>query len=404
MVVDRPQVLGGVGPPWPPGARQRGQIDDAEAFRGAAHPEVGDGEGVRIAEGTHRDHLHRPGADAAQGRQPRPCLVALGAGRQVHPARGQRLSQTRQGRLPGRGEGERARRQVHQRPRLREQMGQSAADRIGNRLTEALHQPGRVGARRRRGDLLPQHGAERELVAVHGARHPASRRPRHERGQHRVGREGVVHGDRVGVQVEEAAAATQGGGQIARVAEVKPGRHVIGARGQGDEAGTVRQPQRAAVGAVTPLLDAGHRGRSEMPKNVGRVEGGPERQPQPQLQQTGVGVSALARPPSKRRGGGRIDLRDGVVEGADRTEPRGEGHLGQRQGGGGQQNAGGVGALHASQAQRGGAQLVEGEALHLTHGVAQPGRQTVDALAVDDPVPDEPHGACGDVGAGVPFG
>ena len=74
--------------------------------------------------------------------------------------------------------------------------------------------------------------------------------------------------------------------------------------------------------------------------------------------------------------------------------------------GGDQQGAGGLGAAGPRQGQRTGAEFVAEDPVELARGVAQPGGEPLDAVAVDDAVVDEPHGPAGDVGAqfqaGVP--
>lgn len=90
-------------------------------------------------------------------------------------------------------------------------------------------QAGRVGAGGGRGHLLAEHGADGELGLVDRARHPAARAPLDQRGEQRVGAEPLVDGDRVGVQVEQAAAAADGHGQVAQVAQGEPAGDVVGA-------------------------------------------------------------------------------------------------------------------------------------------------------------------------------
>ncbi len=141
-------------------------------------------------------------------------------------------------------------------------------------------QAGRVGAGGGRGDLLPEDGPHGELGLVDRARHPAAGALVDQRCEQRIGAQPFVDGDRVGVQVEQAAAAADGHGQVAQVAQGEPAGDVVGAGGERDDAVPVRQPERAPVGAVPPLLDAGYGGGGEVAEEVGRVERGAERQPQ----------------------------------------------------------------------------------------------------------------------------
>lgn len=88
---------------------------------------------------------------------------------------------------------------------------------------------GGVGAGGGRGHLLAEHGADRELGLVDGARHPAAWRLVDERREQQVGARLLVDGDGVGVEVEHAAAAADRDGQIALVGEDEAAADVVGA-------------------------------------------------------------------------------------------------------------------------------------------------------------------------------
>ncbi len=77
-------------------------------------------------------------------------------------------------------------------------------------------------------DLLAEHGADRELVAVDVAGHPQPGRRAHQRPEHRVAGERVADGDRVAVGVEQPAYALDGGGDVAQVVERERRRHERG--------------------------------------------------------------------------------------------------------------------------------------------------------------------------------
>src|SRR5690606_19812649 len=120
---------------------------------------------------------------------------------------------------------------------------------VVDRFAVGGDQTGGVGAGGGRGDLLAEDGADRELRRVDRARHPAAGGLVHEGREDGVRAQVAVDGDRVGVQVEQAAAAADGDGQVAQVAEGEPAGDVAGARGEGDDAVPVRQAQGAAIGA-----------------------------------------------------------------------------------------------------------------------------------------------------------
>lgn len=179
---------------------------------------------------------------------------------------------------------------------------------------------------------------------------------------------------------------------------------MVGVRGEGDDAVPVGQVERAAVGAVAPLLDARDGRRGEVPEEVARVERGTVRKPQ----RYHPGCGRRPRRPGRaaaqlpRRQG--EDLTNGVVEGADRGEPGRERDLGHGQPGRLDEHPRGLRPLCPGERQRSGTQLGEQLAFDLAGRVPEPGGQSRDALPVDDPVADEAHRAGHGVGAGIPLG
>ena len=208
-------------------------------------------------------HGPRPGSACS----PRRASGRLVAGPSSSSPAGQRGDEREQRRAAGAGHGEGGRIELRQGSRLGEQVRQAALG-IGDRLAVRDHEPRRVGARRRRRDLLAEHGAHGELGRIGRARHAPAGRCGHERGELRVARELRVDGDRVGVEVEQPPAAGDRGRAIALVGEREAAGDVVGARGERDDRPAVRQPQRAAIAAVAPLLHPGHRRRREMAEEV----------------------------------------------------------------------------------------------------------------------------------------
>ena len=85
----------------------------------------------------------------------------------------------------------------------------------------------RAGAGHRH--LLAEDRPHRQLEAVGGAGHPPAGLPWRTSGrEQRVGAELLGDGDRVGVEVEQAPAAGDRGGQVAQVVEPQGGVHVVG--------------------------------------------------------------------------------------------------------------------------------------------------------------------------------
>ncbi|CAM5613722.1 hypothetical protein STENM223S_07129 [Streptomyces tendae] len=187
---------------------------------------------------------------------------------------------------------------------------------------------------------------------------------------------------------------------------------MVGVRGEGHDAVTVREAQGAAVRAVAPLLHAGYGGGGEVAEEVVGVERGAEGEAE------GEGAGARA---GRGAGGGagdavpggagaqfargeRVDLADRVVEGADGGEPGREGDVGHGQRGGLDQQPGGLRALRPGEGEGARAQFGEELALDLAGAVAEAGGEAGDALPVHDSVGDQPHGAGGEVGPPVPLG
>lgn len=122
---------------------------------------------------------------------------------------------------PAAWQGQRLRVETGQRLGGREEVGQTAF-RVLHRNPVGTDQPGRVGAGGGCGDLLAEHRAYGELRRVDRARHPAAGAGVDQRGEQRIRAQLVVHGDRVGVQVEESAAAADGLGEVAGVGQGEP--------------------------------------------------------------------------------------------------------------------------------------------------------------------------------------
>ncbi len=271
--------------------------------------------------------------------------------------------------------------------------------------------------------LLAEYGPDGQLVAVAGARGAQSAAPGDEHGEQRVLAEVVGDRVRIGVQVEQAAHALGGGGQIAQFAQVQPAfqpaaaaavRAAAGPFVDLGDAGAAGQAQGAAVGAGAALtedfLDAGQGAPLEVVEDLG----GGVRPAEGEAQRYAAGAGGLghrAEPGGLSGAGGAqlggrqgVDLANGVVELPHAGESGGEGDLGDGQRGGLEQYPRGVGALGAGEGHRAGAEFGVELALELAGAVAQAAGESGDALAVDDAVADQPHGAADHIGADVPGG
>ncbi|PQM47566.1 hypothetical protein C1Y40_02235 [Mycobacterium talmoniae] len=287
----------------------------------------------------------------------------------------------------------------------REGVGQRATG-VVDRLAVGRDQPAGVGAGRRGGHLLAQYHPNGEFDLVHRARDALTGRLRHDRAQIRVRRQHLEHRFRVGVEVEKSPAAGDRGGQVAKVVEDQLAADVVGGRGERDDAGAVRQAQGAPIPAVAHLLTPGDGTGRQMTEHPFVGEWGAHRQPQ--RQRTGAGrgrlaVRAAGGMTSQLGGGAAADFPDRVIELADAGKPGREGDVAERQLGGFDQHPSGLGALCAGQAQRASPDFAMQQPLQLPGGVAQPGGHADDALAIDGPVGDQPHGAGHHVPAHIPL-
>ena len=112
------------------------------------------------------------------------------------------------------------------------------------RLAVALHDARGMRARRGHRDLLPEHCAHGDLGAVDAARHAQAGMRGDERREQRVAPEHGRDRGRVGVQVEQPAAARDGHAEVAHVAEAQRALHAARRR-----ATARRSPCRAAAAA-----------------------------------------------------------------------------------------------------------------------------------------------------------
>ncbi len=355
-------MLQGVGAPGAPGLGTRGEgraVGWPSRQRcGSTHRgDVGGQEAVGVAERPHEDVVGRPRPDAGERDQPGPRLRAVGAAVEDDVTVGQGLRQGDQGTPAGAGHGEGVR--VERRdgsgrgegahhPVDAQVLGQVVAGELGDETGET------VGGDE--GDLLAEHGAQRDLVAVDRSRHAQPRASRDQRGEQRVAPEDVGDDQRVGVGVEEPAAALDRRGEVPQV------RQPQGHRDGRDRAGVVEVPEveveggrpvREAYGAE--VARAHHRlqpGRevtlgegADVADVVRRADG----QPQGDRPRGDLGVpAALTQRPQLGRGRG-VDLADGVVELPDAGEPRGERDVLQRPVGRLHEGARVLGALRAGQ-------------------------------------------------------
>jgi hypothetical protein len=138
------------------------------------------------------------------------------------------------------------------------------------------------------------------------------------------------HGDRVGVQVQQATATRRRRRQVAQVVEPQLAAHRVAQGRQPHERRPVLQRERAHVRAVHHLLDTRYRARREESEQRLAVERLAARQAQ--LDRAGaLGAAAPARPPTQLAGSARVDASHRVVELPHAPEAGAGGDLGERQ-------------------------------------------------------------------------
>src|ERR1700733_2355802 len=170
-----------------------------------------------------------------------------------------------------------------------------------------------------------------------------------------------------------------------------------------ERSAAVGQADGAPVCAVADLLDAGHAAHGEKGNEPVGVERGAVGQPQRQRAAV-LGLPVSTRADAQGGGRGGEDLLDGRVELADALKASCKGNAGDRHGGRLEQDSGGLRALSAGEGEWTGADSIEEPAVDVALGVAQARGKTAHALAVDNAVGDQPHGAPDEVGANIPCG
>ena len=252
-------------------------------------------------------------------------------------------------------------------------------------------------------DLLSGDGAHGDLPRVDGPRDAQAGPRAHRLADHRVLAE--LRGDRrgVGVEVEQAPAARDGGGQVAQVVQAQLAAHAAALGRQRDGRSAVLERQHAPIGPPVELLQAADRSRAEerdQPLAVERLSRGePQRDdPGPARRTARTGAAAQL----GRRA--RVDGAHRVVELPHAAESRAERDLREREIRRLDERARRLRAMGAGERQRAGADLRDEDPVQVALGVAELPREAADAVAIDDAVGDEPERAARDVRAPIPGG
>ena len=276
------------------------------------------------------------------------------------------------------------------------------SERLLQRRTELLDETGCLCPCRPRRSVLTENRAQGEFVAVDAAGHAQSRPRADEAADHVVVAERLGNGQRVGVEIEQAPAASYRRGEVAKIVKAEHAADGTRCGGQLDDPDAVGEAQRPPIGAAVNVFETGDCAQLEESQQGGPVEGLPA--VQAKLDDSRRPRAGTIRPvPHLARGRGE-DVSDRVVELTDAMESGRHGRIGEGHGGRLDQEPGRVGALGARQCDWACANLLGQEspkmAIAEAHSPGEPG----DSLAVDDAVCDQAHGASDTVGAPVPLG
>ncbi len=234
----------------------------------------------------------------------------------------------------------------------------------------------------------------------------------HEGSEERVVFELVRHGDRVSVEVQEAAAPLDRCRQVPEVLELQARADVSRERRERNRRRPERQLHRSAIGRAIDLLDPRDRSEAEKVEQRAGVERGPEGEPQRDRSGRRArrrkvfasgreGPCGGTRPQLGRRH--REDGSERVVELADAREPGRERDVRKRKLRGLDEHARGLRTLGASQGDWSGPDLGNQLTVQVTLAVVELAGQTGDAVPIDDAVSDQPHRATDEIGTLVPL-
>ena len=378
-----------------------------EPAQRVARAEVGVEEDVGVSEGAQRDVVGGPRTDARQLEQASADGVAVVSTIEDDDAIGQGAAEAGQGTAPGARHRQVLRVDRGEHVHRREEVGQSGDGRAD--LGAVLdREPRGDGARTGHADLLAQHRAYGDLVAVDMSGHAQARGLPDQRSEDPVLGERVGHGHRIAVGVEQASRPLHRRRGVAQVGEGELGpdeggrahlRHVW--QREPDGAGPVRQGDGAGVRLTLDHLDARDGAQGEEVEQLGAGVGGAHGQPHHHAPS-----ATLGRPRRPRSSVGETAYTSRTVSLNWRMllKPGGERHVGEAHVGGLDQDPRGLRAARPGQRQRAGAELVGEQPPEVTGRVADPGREPVHALPVDEPVGDEPHRAARDIGSDIPVG
>ena len=370
---------------------------DAEGRRARPGGDVAREDDVGIARHPHPHVVRGPRADPGERQEGRALGDAVVARAEVEVA-----ARDRRGRAGDRPDAGRGAAQDlvpafgDRRHRGEEAIGPLV---LGDLRTEDGGEVRQRGAGGGDGHLLADHRAHEHLGRIDGPRHPDAGGARDRGRQLGLTCERVVDRSRVGVEIEQPPRPRDERRQIAHAGESRlqadPG--ALGA--DPEPGGAAGERQRARIGRRGRDLDA-RQGTRRHPRRVERTSVREHQVDGPRVRRP----RRVRRPPPctqlERRHPEHLAHR--LVELTDAREAGRERHVGGREVGAHQEQARRVSPMRAGEGERAGAELRGEDAAEVTRRVAETPGQARHALALDDAVGDEAHGATRGVAAQIP--
>ena len=257
-------------------------------------------------------------------------------------------------------------------------------------------------ARRRERDLLTEHRLDRELGAIDRPRGAQTWALLDNRRKPPIFGEHLDDAQGVGIEVEQAATLAHRARQVRHRLEFQRASNVAVDWLEAHNRSATRQAERAPIGLAVGLRDPGHGSGAEPAGQRGPIERWPVGKTERQRAFDDVAAPPACRAQSSRSQ--REHFSNRVVELPHTLEARGERYVGERQVGGFDQRASGLGALRPGDREWAGTELRQQQPMKVTLTGREPAGEPCNAVAVDDALGDHAHRPADEVTANIPFG